>query len=263
MPERVDAVAVDVGDRCRSRPSRGRRRRATRRSRRPRAAGRSRACADPPPTPPVMIGREAGVAERHRRSDRRLRARSRPSPAAWRSAAASRRAARRRRRAGRWPGRRPAAARTARAARKPRVSAAEQPLARDRQLEPRLRPERVRARHRGGVLHLRDRRDAGDRLLWRTRRSSRTPRRSAGRRCRPGCRSCPAATPVSASGPPSSRARIRSRCGPCTLRSTPRMWTLKSCSSAPWKTVRPTPTMPGRISSTGIRRGRGRKRQSR
>ena len=30
------------------------------------------------------------------------------------------------------------------------------------------------------------------------------------------------------------------------------MWTLKSLSSVPSKTVRPTPTMPGLISSTGM-----------
>ncbi len=37
------------------------------------------------------------------------------------------------------------------------------------------------------------------------------------------------------------------------LRSTPRMWTLKSLSSVPSNTVRPTPTMPGLTSSMGIK----------
>ena len=42
-----------------------------------------------------------------------------------------------------------------------------------------------------GVDHLGDRRDAGDRLARETSRVSTTRRRPAGRRCRPGCRSCP------------------------------------------------------------------------
>ncbi len=63
----------------------------------------------------------------------------------------------------------------------------------------------------------------------------------------------PAMTPVSASGPPSSFARIRLRWGAWTFLSTPRMWTLKSFISEPSKIVRPTPTIPGLISSIGIR----------
>ncbi len=62
----------------------------------------------------------------------------------------------------------------------------------------------------------------------------------------------PAATPVSASGPPSSRARIRSRFGPWMFFRTPMIWTLKSLSSVPSKTVRPTPTMPGLTSLSGM-----------
>ena len=47
----------------------------------------------------------------------------------------------------------------------------------------------------------------------------------------------PAMTPVWASGPPSSLARIRSRRGPMTLRSTPMMWTLNSSILSPCQTV--------------------------
>ena len=43
----------------------------------------------------------------------------------------------------------------------------------------------------------------------------------------------PAMTPVLASGPPSSRARMRLRFGPMTLRITPRISTLKSSSLVP------------------------------
>ena len=62
----------------------------------------------------------------------------------------------------------------------------------------------------------------------------------------------PAMTPVLASGPPSSRARIRLRSGPMTLRITPRISTLNSSSLVPVNTVRPTPIMPGRRSSSGM-----------
>jgi len=62
----------------------------------------------------------------------------------------------------------------------------------------------------------------------------------------------PAMTPVLASGPPSSRARIRFRCVPMTFSSTPRIWALNSSTWVPSNTVCPTPTMPGRISETGI-----------
>ena len=41
----------------------------------------------------------------------------------------------------------------------------------------------------------------------------------------------PAITPVVASGPPSSRARIRLRCGPITFSRTPRTWTLNSSTA--------------------------------
>ena len=61
----------------------------------------------------------------------------------------------------------------------------------------------------------------------------------------------PAITPVLASGPPSSRARIRFRRGPIALRSTPRMWTVNSSRRSPSKTVFPTPTIPALSSSTG------------
>ena len=47
----------------------------------------------------------------------------------------------------------------------------------------------------------------------------------------------PAMTPVWASGPPSSLARIRSRRGPMTFRSTPMMWTLNSSILSPCQTV--------------------------
>ena len=63
----------------------------------------------------------------------------------------------------------------------------------------------------------------------------------------------PAITPVWASGPPSSRARMRFRCGACTFFRTPRIRTVKSCSSVPSKTVLPVPTIPGFTSSIGIR----------
>src|SRR4051794_17873277 len=62
-------------------------------------------------------------------------------------------------------------------------------------------------------------------------------------------------TPVLASGPPSSLARMRLRLGPSTLRSTPMNWTLNSSMWSPSNTVRPTPIIPGRISSTGMRVG--------
>src|SRR3954468_4526597 len=65
----------------------------------------------------------------------------------------------------------------------------------------------------------------------------------------------PAMTPVLASGPPSSLARMRLRLGPSTLRSTPMNWTLNSSMWSPSNTVRPTPIIPGRISSTGMRVG--------
>src|SRR4051794_16131721 len=58
-------------------------------------------------------------------------------------------------------------------------------------------------------------------------------------------------TPVFASGPPSSRARMRSRRGPIELRSTPMISTLKSSSLSPANTVFPTAIIPGRNSSTG------------
>ena len=60
----------------------------------------------------------------------------------------------------------------------------------------------------------------------------------------------PAMTPVLASGPPSSRARIRLRLRADDVLETPRMWTLNSSTLVPSNTVRPMPTMPGRISST-------------
>ena len=41
-----------------------------------------------------------------------------------------------------------------------------------------------------GIGHLADGRDPGDRLLRKLPELSTTPRRAAGRRCRPGCRSC-------------------------------------------------------------------------
>ncbi len=62
----------------------------------------------------------------------------------------------------------------------------------------------------------------------------------------------PAMTPVVASGPPSSRARIRLRLGPMAFSSTPRMWALNSSTVVPANTVRPMPTMPGLTSLTGI-----------
>ena len=62
----------------------------------------------------------------------------------------------------------------------------------------------------------------------------------------------PAMTPVSASGPPSSLARMRSRCGASTFFSVPMMRTVNSSTASPRKTVRPTPTIPGRTSETGI-----------
>ena len=62
----------------------------------------------------------------------------------------------------------------------------------------------------------------------------------------------PAMTPVLASGPPSSFARMRLRCVPMTFSSTPMMCALNSSTWVPSNTVRPTPTMPGRTSPTLI-----------
>src|SRR3990172_2653287 len=63
----------------------------------------------------------------------------------------------------------------------------------------------------------------------------------------------PAMTPVLARGPPSSRARIRLRRVPMTFSRTPRMLTVNSSTRVPSNIVRPTPIMPGRISSMPIR----------
>ena len=62
----------------------------------------------------------------------------------------------------------------------------------------------------------------------------------------------PAMTPVLARGPPLSLAMIRSRCGPTFERTTPRMCASNSSIVVPWKTVRPTPAMPGCTSSIGM-----------
>ena len=62
----------------------------------------------------------------------------------------------------------------------------------------------------------------------------------------------PAMTPVFASGPPSSFARIRLRCVPMTFSMTPRMCALNSSTCVPLNTVLPMPTVPGRMSEIGI-----------
>jgi len=62
----------------------------------------------------------------------------------------------------------------------------------------------------------------------------------------------PCITPVVARGPPSSFARIRSRPGATTFLSTPMMCARNSSSWVPAYTVRPMPTMPGRMSDTGM-----------
>ncbi len=67
----------------------------------------------------------------------------------------------------------------------------------------------------------------------------------------------PAMTPASASGPPESFARIKSRRGPMRFGKTPRISTWKSSMVSPTKTVRPMPVMPVRISLTGMNGGGG------
>ena len=62
----------------------------------------------------------------------------------------------------------------------------------------------------------------------------------------------PAMTPVLASGPPLSRAMMRSRCGPMVDRTTPRICAWNSSIAVPLNTVRPTPVMPGCTSFTGM-----------
>ncbi len=64
----------------------------------------------------------------------------------------------------------------------------------------------------------------------------------------------PAMTPVAASGPPSRRAMTRLRRGAAVFRRTPRTRTVNSSTRSPSKTVRPTPTIPGRTSSTDMYR---------
>ncbi len=61
----------------------------------------------------------------------------------------------------------------------------------------------------------------------------------------------PAITPVLASGPPASRARITLCFGPSAFSSTPRTSTLNSSMRVPSKTVRPIPVMPGRTFAKG------------
>ncbi len=82
-----------------------------------------------------------------------------------------------------------------------------------------------------GLGHLRDRRDARDRLPWETTRGSRTRRRAAGRRCTPGCRSCPGSRRCSRADRPRAARGSSRAAGPMTLCRTPRMLTriLRGC----------------------------------
>ena len=81
----------------------------------------------------------------------------------------------------------------------------------------------------------------GDRLLRRTLRSNTRRRRSASVDVDGAAAHALRDAGLGQRAAPSSRARIRSRFGPWTFRSTPMMWTLKSCRSVPSKTVRPIP----------------------